>query len=176
MASLKSSQMASLVVLFAAAAVVSAQTGVPPCATKLVPCAGYLNSTSPPATCCNSIQDAVTNQLTCLCNLYNNPQLLKTFNVDPSQAFALSKNCGLKTDMSACNKAGIYAPICSPGSDGRWTPRHVRWKRGRHRSENHRLVRLRWFVILLGGVSRVEGVCDALGHNHPLLITSRFGM
>ncbi|KAA3460222.1 lipid transfer-like protein VAS [Gossypium australe] len=53
------------------------------CAQKLVPCAPYLdNSTAKPQNyCCNSIREAVANELPCLCNLYKDPTLLASFNV-----------------------------------------------------------------------------------------------
>ncbi|XP_038686935.1 non-specific lipid transfer protein GPI-anchored 8 isoform X2 [Tripterygium wilfordii] len=94
------------------------------CASKLVPCAEYLNSTSPPSSCCDPIKDAVTNDLPCLCNLYQNPDLLKSLGVELAQALALTRACGVSTDISACNATGgAPSPVGTPpppvpGSDG----------------------------------------------------------
>ncbi|EEF50975.1 non-specific lipid transfer protein GPI-anchored 7 [Ricinus communis] len=94
------------------------------CAQNLISCAEYLNTTTtPPDSCCSSIKDAVTNDLTCLCNLYNTPGLLESFKVNVTQALALTGRCGVNSDLSACSKAGADAPTTPPppgvpGNDG----------------------------------------------------------
>lgn len=74
------------------------------CASKLVPCAAYLNSTKPSKDCCDSMKEVVTNQLTCLCGLLKNPSLLGGINM--TQALELPKHCNIPGDTSACN--GMY--------------------------------------------------------------------
>ncbi|KAF3332269.1 lipid transfer-like protein VAS isoform X1 [Carex littledalei] len=88
-----------------AATAVSGQD-VPPCASNLAPCASYLNSTAtPPETCCGPLKDAAVKQAACLCNLLNNKELLKSFNIDPAQALRLAKSCNTSVDASTCSKA-----------------------------------------------------------------------
>ncbi|KAL6004884.1 hypothetical protein ACLOJK_005441 [Asimina triloba] len=125
MASSKGSQMSSLLLLFAAAAVVSlgvvsAQNSETTCASSLVPCAAYLNSSSPSAECCTAIKNAVSTQLTCLCKLFSNKEILKNFNVNVTQALELPKHCGVSADLSACNQ-GAPAPTAG-GPPGTFPP------------------------------------------------------
>ncbi|KAJ9173440.1 hypothetical protein P3X46_016575 [Hevea brasiliensis] len=93
------------------------------CAQKLIPCGDYLNTTTtPPESCCGSIKEAVTNELPCLCNLYNSPGLLQSFNINITQALALTRRCGVNADLSACTKAespgSVPPPPGVPGNDG----------------------------------------------------------
>ena len=97
----------SVVVLMMVTSVAKAQTV--DCASKLVPCANYINSTSPPASCCNPIKEALATQLTCLCGLYSNPAVLKSFGITVDQALNLTRACGVSTDLSKCN--GIFLPF-----------------------------------------------------------------
>ncbi|MBA0593368.1 hypothetical protein Gorai_010313 [Gossypium raimondii] len=55
------------------------------------------------ADCCNPIREAVANELPCLCNLYKDPTLLAFFNVTVAEALRISRECGITTDLSACN-------------------------------------------------------------------------
>ncbi|PHU28429.1 hypothetical protein BC332_00522 [Capsicum chinense] len=86
------------------AATTSAQTP-PSCASKLVPCAPFLNSTKPPATCCDPLREAVTKDLDCLCKLYENPTLLPSLGINVTQAIGLPKYCDIPGDVSACKAA-----------------------------------------------------------------------
>lgn len=79
-----------------------AEAQTPSCASKLVPCANYLNSTKPGDECCNSIKQAVTTELPCLCNLYNTPGLLQSFGVSVDQALRLTQNCGVPVRLDQC--------------------------------------------------------------------------
>ncbi|KAK4557958.1 hypothetical protein RGQ29_007628 [Quercus rubra] len=111
----------SVVVLMMVTSVAKAQTA--DCASKLVPCANYINSTSPPASCCNPIKEALATQLTCLCGLYSNPAVLKSFGITVDQALNLTRACGVSTDLSKCNgtapspSSGSVPPPGVPGSD-----------------------------------------------------------
>ncbi|KAI9111126.1 hypothetical protein K1719_018001 [Acacia pycnantha] len=94
---------------------VEAQTGVPSCAAKLIPCVNYLNTTTtPPNTCCNPIKQTVATELTCLCNLYSTPGLLESFNINITQAVGLSRRCGVNSDLSQCKGS---APSPSSGTE-----------------------------------------------------------
>ncbi|KAB2000650.1 hypothetical protein ES319_D12G246900v1 [Gossypium barbadense] len=72
------------------------------CAQKLVPCAPY---------------QAVANELPCLCNLYKDPTLLAFFNVTVAEALRISRECGITTDLSACN-ATATSPSSAPPPPG----------------------------------------------------------
>ncbi|KAG6472360.1 hypothetical protein ZIOFF_069820 [Zingiber officinale] len=107
-------------VLMAAAVVASAVTGSaaqnpPSCASNLVGCASYLNSTTtPPQTCCGPLKQTATNDLPCLCGLFNNTVFLKAFGVDLQKALQMARRCGVTTDQSACATAAA-TPSPSPG-------------------------------------------------------------
>ncbi|XP_030948751.1 non-specific lipid-transfer protein 1 isoform X2 [Quercus lobata] len=112
----------SVVVLMMVTSVAKAQTA--DCASKLVPCASFINSTSPPASCCNPIKEAVATQLPCLCALYTSPGVLKSFGITVEQALNLTRACGVGTDVTKCNAtapsptSGSVTPSGVPGSDG----------------------------------------------------------
>lgn len=98
--------LASLMValLFVSMAEAQSSSGSPSCAQELIPCADYLNSTNPPASCCDPLKKTVANELTCLCNLFYSPGLLQSFNISVDQALKLSQRCGVTSDISNCNR------------------------------------------------------------------------
>ncbi|XP_021901939.1 lipid transfer-like protein VAS isoform X2 [Carica papaya] len=106
---------AKLMIMAVAVALVvigTAEAQTATCASKLVPCADFLNSTTkPPDTCCDPLKEAVANDLVCLCNLFNDPSFFSTFNVTVDEALRLAKNCGVTSDLSSCN-----APSQTPSS------------------------------------------------------------
>ncbi|GLT91012.1 hypothetical protein SLE2022_089220 [Rubroshorea leprosula] len=124
----------TVAVIFVVGAVMSLTEAqdIPSCATKLVPCADYLNSTTtPPASCCDPIKQTVANDLTCLCNLYKDPNFLKAFNINITDALRLTRNCGVSTDLSVCSKsqsptASTVPPPGQAGNDGGATDR-IAW-------------------------------------------------
>ncbi|XP_009627049.1 non-specific lipid transfer protein GPI-anchored 7-like [Nicotiana tomentosiformis] len=113
MFSSKMSALITVVVTVAIMAATVAEAQTPSCAAKLVPCAPYLNSTKPPAECCDPLKEAITNELDCLCKLYENPTVLPSFGINITQALALPKACNIPGDLSSCN--GNAAP--GPGSE-----------------------------------------------------------
>ncbi|KAI6707320.1 hypothetical protein NL676_010282 [Syzygium grande] len=115
---------AALLVAAGSAVLAGAQTpATQTCASKLVPCADYLNSTSPPPdTCCNPIRETVKTDRACLCNLYNTPGLLASLGINVTQALQLTKECGVSTDTSSCNATATppsssTTPPATPGGD-----------------------------------------------------------
>ncbi|KAF7138876.1 hypothetical protein RHSIM_Rhsim07G0103400 [Rhododendron simsii] len=79
----------------------------PACAAKLTPCAGYINGTgTPPTSCCGPLKEAVTNEMQCLCDLYDAPGLLQSFGINVTQAILLPGRCNLVA--SNCSK--VSAP------------------------------------------------------------------
>ena len=89
------------------------QSGMPACASKLVPCANYLNSTKPPASCCDPLREAVKTEQPCLCSLFNSPALMKAFQINVTQALELPKHCGIAQDPNVCSKTGATTPPAS---------------------------------------------------------------
>ncbi|XP_010277049.1 PREDICTED: lipid transfer-like protein VAS [Nelumbo nucifera] len=96
------------------------------CATPLLPCANFLNSTTPPETCCQPIRQTVQTQLSCLCNLLNS-SLPQSLGLNVTQLLELPKYCGVNVRVSDCIKAQAPSPSASltpppppgvPGSDG----------------------------------------------------------
>ncbi|KAK8626153.1 hypothetical protein V6N13_133805 [Hibiscus sabdariffa] len=111
--------LAVLAILATTATVTDAQAT---CAQSLVPCAPYLSNATaqPQADCCNPIREAVATQLTCLCNLFNDPSLLSSFNVSVATAFRIARDCGV-TNLNACNTTATSptsAPPPPPGQRG----------------------------------------------------------
>ncbi|KAK4843781.1 hypothetical protein QYF36_012556 [Acer negundo] len=109
-----------VVVVMATTRLTEAQQ-IPSCASKLTQCAVFItNATSKPDTsCCNSIKNAVTNELPCLCTLYTTPGLLATLKINVTDALRVSHDCNVNTDLSTCAKIAAPPPVTSPGVPGR---------------------------------------------------------
>lgn len=104
-----------IVLLVASLAVTGSAQSTPTCAAKLVPCGPYLNMTSPPQICCGPLKDALTNDLACLCAIFNSPNILKAYNIDLNSAVQLPKRCGMPSFSTniACNTTAAGAPGAS---------------------------------------------------------------
>ncbi|XP_042448927.1 non-specific lipid transfer protein GPI-anchored 7-like [Zingiber officinale] len=108
--------MANKIVFLMAVVVVAVVTKVkgqspPECVAKLYPCKGQLNSTSPSRVCCLALQEVVRNDFACICSSFNNPSLLKTFNITSADAYRIAEACG--SDLSACSAPSPYNPSAS---------------------------------------------------------------
>ncbi|XP_026666113.2 non-specific lipid transfer protein GPI-anchored 8-like [Phoenix dactylifera] len=116
---------AAAVVALAVALLMAAVTGsaqqVPACASKLVPCANYLNSTSPPESCCGPLKQAAKDETACLCSLFNDKTVLQAFKVDIEQALKLAKNCGVDAGTSICSKSNTTATASTPSGSNATT-------------------------------------------------------
>lgn len=76
---------------------------LPACVVNLVGCVDYLNTTTtPPATCCGPLKEAITDQLPCLCNLYNDPALLISLGINVTQAIELPARCSINFSINEC--------------------------------------------------------------------------
>ncbi|KAK2664793.1 hypothetical protein Ddye_003367 [Dipteronia dyeriana] len=117
---LSSTAMAAVfvVVVMATTSLTEAQP-TPSCASKLTDCAVFINNATskPDMSCCNSIKDAVENDLACLCTLYTTPGLLQNFNISVDDALRVSHDCNVKNDLSACKNASRTGQQ-SPGVSG----------------------------------------------------------
>jgi Probable lipid transfer len=71
------------------------------CASNLVPCANYINSTKPPDSCCTPLKDTITNDLQCLCAIYEDPSVLKAFGINLTAAEKLASNCGIDSSTTS---------------------------------------------------------------------------
>ncbi|XP_022732671.1 protein YLS3-like [Durio zibethinus] len=110
--------MAVLVILGTMATVTDAQAT---CAQKLLPCYPYLiNATAQPQDdCCKPLREAVANDLPCLCNIYSDPNLLASLNITVTEAFRIARECGVTTNLSACNAtAPAPTPMSAPPPPG----------------------------------------------------------
>ncbi|XP_074326809.1 non-specific lipid transfer protein GPI-anchored 7-like [Apium graveolens] len=95
--------LAVLVVAMTASWVTEAQT-LPSCVQNLIGCADSLNTTTkPPETCCAPLKEALTNELPCLCKLYTNTDLLKSFSINVTQSMEIPARCGLDANLDACS-------------------------------------------------------------------------
>ncbi|TXG50884.1 hypothetical protein EZV62_023408 [Acer yangbiense] len=90
------------------------------CVTKLLPCKPYLKASSspPPATCCIPLNDAVTNEAECLCNVLHNSEIMKSFNVTLDDALIVAKACGAKADLTKCKAGGSSSNKTSSAGNG----------------------------------------------------------
>ncbi|XP_071698125.1 non-specific lipid transfer protein GPI-anchored 7-like [Rutidosis leptorrhynchoides] len=120
-----SSMTALIALLLMAVAISTAEAQDQTCASKLIPCAEYLNATTkPPNSCCDPIKEAVANDLQCLCNLYQNPSFLSGLGINVDQALRLPRLCDISSDVSACNNAQAPGgstqppPGSTPGGNG----------------------------------------------------------
>jgi hypothetical protein len=109
-----------MVVVVALAVTAEGQTTAN-CASNLIPCGNFLNSTNPPSSCCDPLRETVNNDLPCLCNLYNTPGFLESLGVNLTQALGLSRNCGITSDLSACS-VGAPSPTSPNGPTRPGTP------------------------------------------------------
>ncbi|GLT40363.1 hypothetical protein SLA2020_145050 [Shorea laevis] len=119
---------AVILVLAATMSLTEAQNTSTSCASELqTTCASYLNSsylnssTIPSIDCCNAIRFAAYNELTCLCNLYNNPDVLKPFNISLPAAVQLARSCNyVCTFLVNCTR--LQFMVDSSTSDFNLTP------------------------------------------------------
>lgn len=96
LARMKSLIVAVMMVAMMANSVVEGQDDVPVCLVNLLGCADSLNTTTtPPDTCCLPLKQAITDQLPCLCNLYNDPAFLKSIGINITQVIELPARCGI---------------------------------------------------------------------------------
>ncbi|GLT40362.1 hypothetical protein SLA2020_145040 [Shorea laevis] len=116
---------AAVILVLAATMSLTEAQNTQTCASNLIPCATYLNSnTTPGADCCNAIKDAVNNDLTCLCNLYKDPDVFKSLNISLPAALQLAGKCGVNNSLSSCTNAQsptgstVPPPPGQAGSDG----------------------------------------------------------
>ncbi|CAN8312470.1 unnamed protein product [Cochlearia groenlandica] len=90
-----------------------------PCIQKLMPCQPYLHAATPPipASCCVPLNEIVEKDVTCLCSVFNNVDMLKSLNLTKANALVLPKACGANADVSQCkNSAGNTPPSTSPAT------------------------------------------------------------
>lgn len=83
------------------------QAQTPPdmsCIQALMPCAQFINATTPPATCCEPLKLAFDTQLACLCSTLQNPSLAAAANVNMTEAMELPIKCGINANANVCNK------------------------------------------------------------------------
>ncbi|KAG5539798.1 hypothetical protein RHGRI_020122 [Rhododendron griersonianum] len=91
-----------------------ADAQTPACAEKLTSCVDYISTNvTPPAACCGPLKEAVTNEMQCLCNLYDAPGLLASFGINVTQAVLLPGRCHLVAGN--CSKASApTSPTSNP--------------------------------------------------------------
>ncbi|KAF5201133.1 Bifunctional inhibitor/lipid-transfer protein/seed storage 2S albumin superfamily protein [Thalictrum thalictroides] len=95
----------------AAAAGVAEASAWMTCAQKLLPCKDYLNSsTTPPSSCCDPLKEMINDDFKCLCNVFNDPIILKAINITQDVALKVVGACDAKIDVSVCNKDANTPP------------------------------------------------------------------
>ncbi|KAJ4957059.1 hypothetical protein NE237_013842 [Protea cynaroides] len=100
--------MVAIVMVAGMASLVEGQLGnTPSCAADMTNCVNYLNSTNPPASCCDPLRQTVSTQLKCLCDLLNDPSLFQSMGINLTQAEQLPQNCGMPNTVAACSQRKI---------------------------------------------------------------------
>lgn len=80
--------------------------GLPPCVAKLMPCLSFLRSPENPPTapCCIPLKSALVDDVTCLCSLFENEGLVRSFNITRQDLVGLPSRCGLESpDLNKCD-------------------------------------------------------------------------
>ncbi|XP_031502891.1 non-specific lipid transfer protein GPI-anchored 3-like [Nymphaea colorata] len=107
-----------MVVVAAAAAMVgmggrgvSAQ-GTSTCVNDLVVCQKDISnaSTKPDSKCCSALNNAVSKELSCLCDLYKQDTIFQTLGLNKTRAMELPGLCGIKAGLSLCNTTSATPP------------------------------------------------------------------
>lgn len=65
------------------------------CLERLTPCRPFLKSPRLPRTCCDPLKKVLIDDPTCVCAVYNNDSILKSFNMTKAQAYQLPIKCGM---------------------------------------------------------------------------------
>ncbi|KAI3913241.1 hypothetical protein MKX01_013498 [Papaver californicum] len=90
------------------------------CAQKLMPCQAFIKPPSSPTdACCAPLKQMIHDDPKCLCNIFNNEEVLKTFGVSQHDALKLLIECGTKADIRQCNNtapANPTAPLPKPST------------------------------------------------------------
>lgn len=75
------------------------------CVEKLMPCQPYIHSIFPPPPwCCTPTKEIVEKDVTCLCDVFNHPDMLSFINLTKETALNLLTSCGANNDLSVCTK------------------------------------------------------------------------
>ncbi|XP_021855869.1 non-specific lipid transfer protein GPI-anchored 9 [Spinacia oleracea] len=76
---------------------------VPECVTELHPCGPFINSTTaePPFECCQPLGTVIQNDLSCLCSVFSNDELIQSLSVNVSEAITLPMRCSIPFDLVA---------------------------------------------------------------------------
>ncbi|KZV41679.1 lipid binding protein [Dorcoceras hygrometricum] len=84
------------------------------CIPKLLPCQPYIKSpVTPPPSCCVPMKEMIAHESQCLCAVFSNQQMLKSFNITQQDGINLAKSCGAVADVSLC-KEGAATPSGTP--------------------------------------------------------------
>ncbi|KAJ4773410.1 Protease inhibitor/seed storage/lipid transfer family protein [Rhynchospora pubera] len=93
-------------------------SSTPSCASKLTGCASYINSTNPPDSCCSPLKEAITNELACLCAIYES-NILQQYGINVTAAQQLAYYCGINSGTNQCKAAAPSGtPTTPPPSKG----------------------------------------------------------
>ncbi|XP_058085360.1 non-specific lipid transfer protein GPI-anchored 30-like [Magnolia sinica] len=93
------------------------------CLTQLVPCLGYLNSTSttPSSSCCDPLKSVIKSNPQCLCSMItSNAGGMQGGAINMTQALLLPARCGENVNAASCNTGSPTSG--SPGSPTNGSP------------------------------------------------------
>ncbi|PIA53803.1 hypothetical protein AQUCO_00900409v1 [Aquilegia coerulea] len=93
------------------------------CMQKLLPCQDYLNSeTAPPSSCCVPLKEMIADNSKCLCNVINDPTILKTLNVTQEIVLKFAGACDAKVDVGVCTKDATTPPTSADSAESPSVP------------------------------------------------------
>lgn len=100
---------ATVVVIFYSSVQATAQIGeahqAMRCVAKLLPCQPYIHSVIPPPPwCCSPMKQIAEKDVTCLCAVFNHPDMLRFISLTKENALNLLRSCGANHDLSICTK------------------------------------------------------------------------
>ncbi|KAJ4974682.1 hypothetical protein NE237_007856 [Protea cynaroides] len=122
------------------------------CMIKFSPCGDNTkNPSSPLKECCEQLEGMVTNDTKCLCDIFNDPRVLKSYNVTQEDALKLpTKGCGINVNITVCNEVAMDEDLTSddqPGSDNQVFTYFAIADKGDLMSPTHRKPALRSLLI-----------------------------
>ncbi|KAJ0106068.1 hypothetical protein Patl1_19580 [Pistacia atlantica] len=86
------------------------------CIKSLMPCKPFLKSGTAPRYCCVPLREILSKDIACFCNVFHNPEILKSFNVTLDEALKFPRACGANADISKCKTASSPTPSSGPPS------------------------------------------------------------
>ncbi|KAJ4780207.1 Bifunctional inhibitor/lipid-transfer protein/seed storage 2S albumin superfamily protein [Rhynchospora pubera] len=103
----------ALLILVAAAVATQTKAQNLPCVNELAACSKYYNDTSltPTRECCDPLDHAVKNEISCVCAVFTNPSLQKQLGINVQKGMGLLSRCNITSaDPNVCTSTPPASP------------------------------------------------------------------